>query len=113
MRIGLSPLIIELNHALKVWQAAIMHVRCGLGNLAQGRRLESAPVFGDACYTTAAFVGKTTSIPTHTEIVKDSVTKVVALVAISAMGFALKQFHPFRSLLGHGLRVPCCIAVVV
>src|SRR5262245_46324486 len=113
MGLGLPPLIIEINHALKVWQAAIMHVRCGLGNLAQGRRLEGAPVFGDACYATAALVGKTTSIPTHTEIVKDSVAKVVALVTMSAVGLALEQFHPFGSLLGHGPRVPCCIAVVV
>src|SRR4030095_6128867 len=70
MGIALATSIIKVQNSLEAGQGAIVHVRCGLGNLAQSRCLESPPIFHNACQCFAAFVGETASIPPDTQIVE-------------------------------------------
>jgi hypothetical protein len=99
MRIGLPTTIVELHHGLQAGEAAVVHVRCCLGNLTQSRRLESATIFDDARHCSAAFVGKTPPIPPDTEIMENAVAEVVALMAKAAVSFAFEQLHAFNGFL--------------
>ena len=112
MGIGLPTSIIEIHHGLQVGQAAVVHVRSGLGNLAERGGLESTAIFDNTSHSAATFIGKTASIPPDTQIVENSVAEVVALMAKVAVSFALEQLHAFSCFRAQRRRVAGCILIV-
>src|SRR5262249_23737721 len=112
MGIALAASIIKVHNTLEAGQAAVVHVRCRLGNLAQSRCLKSPAIFDNACHPFAAFVGETASIPPDTQIVEQTVAEGVTLMAKAAVSFTFEQLQTFSRFRAQRSRVAGYISIV-
>src|SRR5206468_7202432 len=99
--VGRTALIVIFHDIFQSLETAIVHVRRGTRDLAQGRRLEYAPVFGIMRYGEAADV-RVRLIGADAEIGVHVTREVHALMAGIALGFVEKNIITSHLRRSHG-----------
>ena len=86
-----SAFRIEIDYILKSRKAAVVHIRCSSGNIAERRRLERAVIARITGEREPAFVGKMAVLPCHTGIVKFLIGEIRTSVTCRAAALSTEQ----------------------
>ena len=84
--IGIAALVVEIHHVAQRLETAVVHVRRGLGDIAQSRRLECAPVLGIFRDGVTAHI-RIRFVRSNAQVVIGIFGEIRAFVAFVALGF--------------------------